>query len=132
MRAPRFARWLLTRVAPRDDRAALVSDLDEEFEERLAEEGAGPARRWYRLQVVRSLFPLLRLRLQARPGSTDGEGGPLVGLLRDLRTGLRVHLNAPLTTAVILVSLGVGIGATTTVFSIARTFLLVTCASIAS
>jgi predicted permease len=125
MSAPRIWRSLVSWAAPGQDRAAILSDLEEEFESIRDAEGPWRARRWYRGQVLRSAVPLLRLRLRlgaSRVAEARREG--VVGdLARDLRTGLRVHARAPLVTSVIVVSLALGIGATTSVFSFSRSIL---------
>ncbi len=65
-RVPVAARILVQRLAPPDRREAVVGDLDEEFEERAAEDGVPEARRWYWSQVLRSSGPLLALRVRRR------------------------------------------------------------------
>ena len=126
MSTPAFWRGLVRWAAPPEDRAALLADLDEDFAAVAEREGIRQARRWYRHQVLLSLPPLLRLRLRrAREDARDVARGGLAGdLARDLRTALRVHGKAPLVSAVVVLSLALGIGATTTVFSFARSMLL--------
>ncbi|HSM07184.1 MAG TPA: ABC transporter permease, partial [Longimicrobiales bacterium] len=126
MKAPAFWRWLVGWATPPDDRDALLEDLDEDFEILAGRDGLSGARRWYRAQVLRSLPPLLRLRLRTRrsPGPAGDRSAVGGDLLRDVRIALRVHGKAPLVSAVVVVSLALGIGVTTTVFSFSRSMLL--------
>ncbi len=58
---------LLEFCSPGQAGAALLGDLDEEFAETvLPHRGAGPARRWYWSQVIRSLWPALTLDLHRK------------------------------------------------------------------
>jgi len=125
MSPPRFARWLLTRALPSGPRAeTMMGDLIEEMSARAAASSPSAARRWYRRTAL-----LLAIRYFAEPPSPtpvpDSErASPMDSLLSDLRYGLRSLLRARgfVTTAV--VTLALGIGSATAVFSVVDAVLL--------
>jgi hypothetical protein len=55
-REPRFARWLVERVAGPFERDVTLGDFAEEFAALDQAEGRAAARRWYRRQAMRSLL----------------------------------------------------------------------------
>ena len=116
-REPRFFRWILRAVSVTEDRGFILGDLRDEFLAR-AERSPGRARWWYRGQVLRSLLPCLawRLRSSFRGMSRD------VG--QDLGFGLRRLIRTPLMVLATVLSLGLGIGAVTAVFTVGNAFLL--------
>lgn len=119
---PRFCRALLSLACSREDRAFILSDLQEELEERCARQGARRARRWYRGQVARSVLPCLARR--ARSMLTDGLGGGPGDLAADVRYAMRRLLGAPVQALVTVASLGIGIGLTAAVFAVLDAFLI--------
>ena len=56
---PSGAAWILARIARKEDRPSILNDFSEIHQELAASRGPGRARRWYRLQVLRSLPPFL-------------------------------------------------------------------------
>lgn len=118
---PGLARRVLAWLCPPVDRRFVMSDLAEEFEARAAADGGRQARRWYRGQVLRSALPCARRRLGALFRSS-GRGG-LGDLGGDVRYALGRLVTTPVQTLVTVVSLGVGIGLTTSVFAVANAFL---------
>jgi predicted permease len=120
------------------DRRFVLSDLAEEFERMLQARGKTSARRWYRRQVVRSTLPLLGQRLgrlgTALPGripwrSTRARRGDfrepanVPDLFREVGFALRTLRRTPLAILITVASLAIGIGASTSVFTIANAFL---------
>lgn len=122
MKPPRVWGSLVRCVCPPEDRVYVMADLRDGLESRARAQGAGAARRWYRGQVLRSLFPLLGRRLARAPEVLRGLAG--VGIFADLRYALRRLLAAPLQALVTVISLAVGIGLATSVFAVAHAFLL--------
>jgi len=121
---PRVFRALLLGVLPRDARDGAVEALDEKFYEYAASTpGVRWARRWYRWQVLGSLHP----RLWRGSTFTPAEKGnrPVISdWTKDVRFGIRMLAKTPGVTAVILVTLAVGIGFNGAMFSLVNTILL--------
>lgn len=127
---------LLAALLPERDRGPILGDLAEERRARVGE-GASEveARRWYRRQLLRSLLPALRARIRRRRhagaggartwNGTTGEGdGMLVDRLRDVRFALRTLRRNPGFATAALLTLGLGIGAVTTVATVVDDILL--------
>lgn len=143
-------RFLVRLLCHADDRGFVLADLEEEYLERADGPGGPPgARRWYRSQVLRSVVPFVRRRLgkgrRSREGvrhcspavcsgdatpagprgrhRPSGKGVLVSGLLRDVRFAFRSLRRAPLVVLITVVSLSLGIGASTSVFTIINAFL---------
>ncbi len=110
MTPPRFPRWLLRVVAPPEDRAALIGDLDEEFRARPASTA------WYWRQAVTSLPSAVRLRWQRAAPANDLAG--------DFRRALRMIRRQPAFAAAAIATMALGAGITTAVVSIAEAILV--------
>lgn len=144
---PRLAQLLAALVTPPDERQVLLSDLQDEFEELMEAEGSDSARHTYWEQVRRSLAPGLAWRLGrlgrrrgalgwlARvpawwrpepeiPTDSYNRGENMSDYLKDVKLALRGLAKSPVLFAVVVLSLAIGIGASTTVFSMANAFLL--------
>lgn len=119
---------LLLRLALEPGIAELVlGDLQEEFGERVAYEGRRRARRWYWKQALTSSAGGHRpLPGSPRPRRLPKrKGASLVdSLAHDLRFTLRSFAKDPGFVAVAAVTLALGIGATTGVFSLANWIML--------
>ena len=127
MTPPRLARRLLARLAPQDLRATFVDDLDETFARRVATDGPRLARRWYWRQTLTGAWSLSLLhwrRRRRQPLPRRAARPRMDGLLRDLRTGARALMRSPAFTLVAALSLAVGIGVNSAVFSVAEAALL--------
>ena len=108
---PLLPRWLLERTLPTGaERDALLGDLEEEYVQLCATLGGPSARRWYWRQAMRSVAPNIVRRLGPRPW--------LAGMRMDLKLALRGLRRQPAFTATAAVTIGLGIGATTAVFSV--------------
>lgn len=128
-RAPRLARWLLAVTAPRHRRDAVLGDLAEEFVERCGRPGATL---WYWRQALGSAGPLLLSRIThhvrralragegraAATGTSEPGDGIMAQLLQDLHFGLRKLRKSLAFTAVVVLTLALGIGANTVIYGV--------------
>jgi putative ABC transport system permease protein len=124
-RPPGFWRWLLVRVVSPADREFLTGDLDEEFA-RLSALSQKDRRRWYRWQVVRSVWQALRTRRDGQVADHGRRGVRMSwdAMVGDVRHAMRSLVRNRGFAAVAVVTLGLGIGATTTMFGVVRALLL--------
>lgn len=115
MAPPRVARRLLGAALPESHRAVILADLDEEFAERIApSRSPGSAAWWYWRQVMASLPGAARMRIRFQ--SAD--------LIRDIRYGGRVLRRNPAFAATAILTLTIGIGATSAVLTLANAVLV--------
>ncbi len=112
------------RALPTDVRDDAVAELDEKFRH-YATSTPGPAwaRSWYRRQVLGSLHPRFWRNVT---GATDKKGNrPVISdWMKDVRFGLKMLAKTPGVTAVILLTLAVGIGFNGAMFSLLNTIVL--------
>jgi predicted permease len=122
---PRLARWLLCRALDGPARSAIVGDLDEEFARFVApQRGLRAARRWYWRQALVSVAACAREAAVA--GREPDEPRPTMreivndsqGLGTDLRAAVRFCTRSPLTSITVILTLAIGVGANTAVFSV--------------
>lgn len=117
---PRSAERLLERSLPPTHAAeAAVGDLAEEFGERAAADGRGRATLWYWRQV----WSLGLRSLWAERGRRGG-GVEMRAILSDVRHAIRALRNNPGFAAVVVLTLGLGIGANSAIFSVVHGVLL--------
>jgi predicted permease len=105
-------------AAARDE---VLTDLDEIWEEHLAGMGRAEADRWYWAQVVSAVLPawLGRRRVDWEKGE-----GMMAALTRDVRFGFKQLRRHPGVGLVVVATLALGIGATTSIFSVVDGVLL--------
>lgn len=102
--APRFARALLMLMTAPEDRDFVAADLDARYRTISAESGDGPARRWYRSQVMRSIPSLLGDRM------LDLRQIGLSGIGREFGRVLRRSVRSPLYSIGVAGTLALGLG----------------------
>jgi putative ABC transport system permease protein len=125
--SPWLARALMGCLLPREEREFLVGDLEETFAARL-DAGAGEraARRWYWRAAFNAVTEVGRRgNVERDPTVARRQGdGLMKNLLRDARYGVRLLLQKPGVTAVAIITLALGIGANTAIFTVTHALLL--------
>jgi predicted permease len=117
MKPPALPRRLLSRILPEHLRDVVIDDLDEEFRLHIAPaRSAGRARAWYWRQALGSIPGALRRRGWWRV--------PIREFVKDLRHGGRLLRRQPGFAAAALVTMALGLAATTAVFTITYAVLL--------
>lgn len=126
VRPPWLARSILALLLPPEYRDALLGDLAEEFDRRCRERRiVGFARAWYWRQVLH--VDVWRLRGEARVERAQRLGGgwgmkDVISV--ELRQALRVFRRSPEFVAAVVLTLAVGIGGATAIFSLVNGLLL--------
>jgi putative ABC transport system permease protein len=125
---PRLGEWLLRRsVPPGIAGRSIVGDAREEYLEYVRSNSLIPARLWYWLYIL----PIIARYVGRAPRVTthraplsSGRGLRLGALVYDLRLAVRLLLKRPGFTVAAVATLGLGIGANTTIFSMVYGVLL--------
>ena len=122
---PRLARWLLRRTLDGPARSAILGDLDEEFARFIVPRlGPRAASRWYWRQAIASIASCLRNRSVANrePDEPISRVRDIMqdsrGLGTDMRAAVRFCFRSPLTSIAVILTLAIGVGASTAVFSL--------------
>jgi len=119
---PRLALWLLRRALPPQLAESAIGDLEEER----SAQGAGAAWLWARSLGVALGYPWHggpRPAQKQRPERPEGAGA-MESLARNVRYGTRLLAKAPAFSAVAVLTLALGIGANTAIFSVVNALLI--------
>jgi putative ABC transport system permease protein len=119
---PALAAWIAGLSAASDDRADVLHDLAEGFDERAASSGPASARRWYWRQTLRSVGPLVGRRLTR--GRVERRPARFAELRADLRYAARKAARTPVISLAVILAMALGIGATTAIVSVMESVLL--------
>ena len=119
---PRLALRLLHVALPAEAREELVGDLLEEFVARSAQRGIAAARRRFWLETLAAVVKLGFRARRNREAVIKGDS-LMTNLIANLRYGARVLRRAPTFTAICVLTLGLGIGATTAIYSLVSPIL---------
>ena len=125
-RPPRLAELAVRVASPSEERAFVVGDFREAFEDRVAHDGVSAARRWYWREALRSVGPLVARRWQSdrRRTSQPSSHSRAEFVLADIRYALRLSRRSPLASLAIVTTIALGIASTTAVFSATNAVLL--------
>ncbi len=119
---PSVALWLLQHLLPDTECESFIGDLVEDYAANVVRRGNAPARRWFWYQAVIALFTLHGRRTFAVPTQPAGDSRMLT-FLADLRHGVRLLRRSPAFTILAVLTLALGVGATTAIFSVADPLL---------
>jgi putative ABC transport system permease protein len=114
-------------LLPREEREFLIGDLEETFAARIdAGAGTRAARRWYWRAAFNAVAEVGRRDTFERDRSVARRRGDGVmkNFVRDARYGIRLLLQKPGVTAVAIITLALGIGANTAIFTVTHALLL--------
>ncbi|HUF27741.1 MAG TPA: ADOP family duplicated permease, partial [Gemmatimonadaceae bacterium] len=127
MPPPRLAVALLERLLRGRQSEALLGDLLEEYRDRAARpNSAALARRWFWRETIAALATarVPRTGRTHMPAAAPTGDSGLSRFIADLRHGARVLLRAPLFTAMCIVTLALGIGASSAMVSVVYPVLI--------
>ncbi|MGH7554717.1 MAG: ABC transporter permease, partial [Longimicrobiales bacterium] len=122
---PLFPRLLVRLLVPARHREFVLGDLEEEYNHQAVRSALRATWRYWRLALASIAASAFRSDGRRAPKQARPRGDQAMAVFwRDLVHGVRVLRRRPLFTLALVIMLGVGIGATTAVFSLANWILL--------
>jgi putative ABC transport system permease protein len=116
--------WLFRKLLSDADRRAIESDLDELYASRRQLDGERAAARWLRRQRASYTLHVLKERVRSVVIADAGNGGIMSGLVSDLRHSARSLIRSPGLAATIVLTVGLGLGATAAMVTMIDTVVL--------
>src|SRR5262245_13677537 len=113
---PRLAVFILTRRIPAEHREYVVGDLNERFQDKAHTEGVRQAHSWYWREAFIALFTRWTIPVRQHDTAAYGDG-LMQTMLQDLRWALKVFRTSRGSAAAVVLTLGLAVGANTTIFS---------------
>jgi putative ABC transport system permease protein len=113
-------RWLLRQFVSDEDHRAIEADLSELYELRRREVGDAAAAKWLRAERRQALWHILRERFQ----SADHPRNNMKYISSDIRYSVRSLLRAPTLALTIILTVGVGLGATAAMVTVVRSVVV--------
>jgi predicted permease len=114
-------RWLLRWLVGDADRRVIESELAELYEWRLRQNGARAAGRWLRRQQLAYALHLTGDRMRR---ALEDVLASVKHIGADVRYSIRSLVRAPIVSATIILTVGIGLGATTAMVSVIRAVLI--------
>ena len=118
---PRLALWLLSWRIPEPDREFIIGDLLEAYDEQQANHDYRRARHWFWRETLH--LSVARWPSTSIPPADPNTEASMDSFMHSMRFAVRSLSRAPALTALVILTLGLGIGATTSVYSVARAAL---------
>jgi putative ABC transport system permease protein len=123
----RLLGWILRRRLGNTEARVFQSEMEEFYRHKVETDGTAAADRWRRQETLRAAFRAITMHTRKHPKPSPRPKRRLreiSSIGKDIRFGLRTLKKRPLFTTLVVATLGLGIGASTIVFSLVDGVLL--------